>query len=44
MSVVFDVPPRSASRLNRAVDSFDSEVQRLWEGRASSPPDMQPNC
>ena len=33
MSVVFDAPPRSASRLNRAVDSFDSEIQRLWEGR-----------
>ena len=33
MSVVFDAPPRSASRLNRAVDSFDSEVQRLWAGR-----------
>ena len=33
MSVVFDTPPRSASRLNRAVDSFDSEIQRLWEGR-----------
>ena len=33
MSVVFHAPPRSASRLNRAVDSFDSEIQRLWEGR-----------
>ena len=33
MSVVFDAPPRSASRLNRAVDSFDSEIQRLWKGR-----------
>ena len=33
MSVVFDAPPRSASRLNRAIDSFDSEIQRLWEGR-----------
>ncbi len=33
MSVVFDAPPRSAPRLNRAVDSFDSEIQRLWEGR-----------
>ena len=33
MSVVFDAPPRSASRLNRTVDSFDSEIQRLWEGR-----------
>ena len=33
MSVVFDAPPGSASRLNRAVDSFDSEIQRLWEGR-----------
>ena len=33
MSVVFDAPPRPASRLNRAVDSFDSEIQRLWEGR-----------
>ena len=32
MSVVFDAPPRSASRLNRAVDSFDREIQRLWEG------------
>ena len=32
MSVVFDAPPRSASRLRRAVDSFDREVQRLWEG------------
>ena len=33
MSVVFDAPPRSASRLNRAVDSFDRQIQRLWEGR-----------
>lgn len=32
MSVLFDAPPRSASRLNRAVDSFDHEIQRLWEG------------
>ena len=32
MSVVFEAPPRSASRLARAVDSFDREVQRLWEG------------
>ena len=33
MSVVFDPPPPSASQLNRAVDSFDQEIQRLWEGR-----------
>ncbi len=33
LAVVFDAPPRAAARLNRAVDSFDSEVQRLWEGR-----------
>ena len=33
MSVVFDAPPRSASRLNRAVDSFDREIQRLREWR-----------
>ncbi len=33
MSVVFDAPPRTASRLDRAVDSFDQEIQRLWEGR-----------
>ena len=32
MSVVLDAPPRSASRLNRAVDSFDSELQPLWAG------------
>ncbi len=32
MSAVFGAPPRSASPLNRAVHSFDSEVQRLWEG------------
>ena len=32
MSVVFEAPPRSASRLVRAVDSFDREVQRLCEG------------
>lgn len=32
-SVVFDAPPRSAARLNRAVDSFDRKIQRLWEGR-----------
>ena len=32
MSVVFDAPSRSASRLNRAVESFDRQVQRLWEG------------
>ena len=32
MSVVFDAPSRSASRLNRAVESFDREVRRLWEG------------
>ena len=33
MSATFDAPPRSASRLNRAVDAFDREIQRLWEGR-----------
>ena len=32
MSVVFEAPPRSTSRLVRVVDSFDREVQRLWEG------------
>ena len=32
MSVVFEAPPAPASRLARAVDSFDREVQRLWEG------------
>ena len=32
MSAVFDAPSRSASRLNRAVESFDREVRRLWEG------------
>ncbi len=30
MSVVFDAPSRSATRLSRAVESFDREVQRLW--------------
>ena len=33
MSVVFDAPPRSACRLRRAVDSFDREIQQLWQGR-----------
>ena len=33
MSAVFDGPSRSASRLNRTVDSFDTEIQRLWKGR-----------
>ena len=33
LAVVFDAPARAAARLNRAVDSFDSEVQRLWKGR-----------
>ncbi|MCY4112018.1 MAG: hypothetical protein OXF96_08775 [Chloroflexi bacterium] len=32
MSAVFDAPPRASSRINRAVDSFDREIQRLWEG------------
>ena len=33
MSVAFQAPPRVATRLNRAIDSFDRETQRLWEGR-----------
>ena len=33
LAVVFDAPAHAAARLNRAVDSFDSEVQRLWKGR-----------
>ena len=32
MSVQFDAPPCSGSRLNRAVGSFDREIQRLWDG------------
>ncbi len=32
MSVVFEAPPRSVCRLVRVVNSFDREVQRLWEG------------
>ena len=34
MSVVFDfdAPTATATRLNRAVDSFDKEIRRLWEG------------
>ena len=32
LSVAFEAPPRPAARLNRAIDSFDREVQRLWEG------------
>ena len=33
MSVAFQAPPRSNARLNRAIDSFDREVQRLWDGQ-----------
>ena len=34
MSVVFDfdAPTATATRLNRAVGSFDKEIRRLWEG------------
>ena len=34
MSVVFDfdAPTATATRLNRAVGSFDQEIQRLWAG------------
>lgn len=32
LSVVFSAPPKSQCRLNRAVDSFDREVDRLWDG------------
>ena len=32
ISVAFDAPARSVSRLNRAIKSFDHEIQRLWEG------------
>ena len=34
MSVVFDfaAPTATAARLNRAIDSFDNEIGRLWEG------------
>ena len=32
ISVAFDAPARSVSRLNRAIKSFDHETQRLWEG------------
>ena len=32
LSVAFDVPERSASRLGRAIDAFDNEVSRLWQG------------
>ena len=31
MSGGFEAPPRPTDRLNRAIDSFDREVQRLWE-------------
>ena len=34
MSVAFQAPPRVAARLDRAIDSFDREIQRLWEGRS----------
>ena len=33
MSLVFDAPQRTATRLNRAVADFDREVDRLWQGR-----------
>ena len=32
MSVAFDAPPRSAFRLQRAIDAFDRVIQRSWEG------------
>ena len=32
ISVAFDAPARSASRLKCAIKSFDHEIQRLWEG------------
>jgi len=32
MSVAFEAPPHSTARLHRAIDSFDREVHRLWEG------------
>ena len=32
ISVAFDAPARSVSRLNRAIKSFDHEIQRFWEG------------
>ena len=32
LSVVLDAPPKSERRLNRAIDSFDREVDRLWQG------------
>ena len=32
LSVAFEAPARSVSRLNRAIKSFDHEIQRLWEG------------
>ena len=30
--IAFEAPARSVSRLNRAIKSFDHEIQRLWEG------------
>ena len=32
LSVVFSAPPTAERRLNRAIDSFDREVDRLWQG------------
>ena len=32
LSVVLGAPPKSECRLNRAIDSFDREVDRLWQG------------
>lgn len=29
----FDPATRSTSRLRRVIDSFDHEINRLWEGR-----------
>ncbi len=33
LSVAFDASAQSATRLNRAINAFDTEIQRLWEGR-----------
>ncbi len=33
LSVAFEVPQRSRSRLARTIDAFDNEVSRLWQGQ-----------
>ena len=33
LSVAFDASAQTATRLNRAINAFDTEIQRLWEGR-----------